>query len=203
VPPKPSPPARPRGRPVNSDGEETRERLLDAAAASCAEAGFDGATMAEIARRAGLTPAAIYNYYGSREELLYAAGRRGLERVTDVVPPGSGAAAAQLIAAAYLRPEFAGTRRLLAELHLASGRDPRLAELLASWHTAWAGAMRDALPPGDPDPDATVKALFLLLLGLCHLEDLSAVAAPDPAVAEKVAALVDVLVPRRRRRQAG
>ena len=132
-----------RGRPVNADGEETRERLLDAAATTCAEAGFDGATMSQIARRAGVTPAAIYNYYGSREELLYAAGRRGLERVTEVVPEGAGTNAAQLIATAYLQPEFAQTRRLLAELHLASNRDPKLAALLGSWHESWAEAMRE------------------------------------------------------------
>ena len=64
--------------------------MLDAAAATCAEFGFDGATVSQIARRAGLTPAAIYNYHDSREDLLYAAGRRGLERVTAVVPAGAG-----------------------------------------------------------------------------------------------------------------
>src|SRR3954452_22950934 len=69
-----------RGRPPNSDGQETAARLLDAAAAACAESGFDGATLNEIARRAGVTAAAIYNHYDSREDLLYAAGVRALER---------------------------------------------------------------------------------------------------------------------------
>ena len=188
-------PTRRRGRPVNADGEETRERLLDAAAATCAETGFDGATMGEIARRAGVTPTAIYNYYESREDLLYAAGRRGLERVTEVVPDGAGARAAQLIATAYLRPDLAQTRRLLAELHLASNRDPKLAALLASWHGAWADALRGVLPAGDRDPEATIKVLFLLLLGLCHLDDVSAVASDPRAVARRIEALVDVLVP--------
>ena len=190
-------PTRRRGRPVNADGEETRERLLDSAAATCAETGFDGATMSQIARRAGLTPAAIYNYYESREDLLYAAGRRGLERVTEVVPDGAGADAAQMIATAYLRPELAQTRRLLAELHLASHRDPKLAALLGSWHEAWADALRRVLPAGDPEPDATVKVLFLLLLGLCHLDDVSSVRSDPGAVAERIEDLVDVLVPRK------
>jgi AcrR family transcriptional regulator len=188
-------PTRRRGRPVNADGEETRERLLDAAAATCAEHGFDGATMSQIARRAGVTPAAIYNYYESREDLLYAAGRRGLERVTEVVPEGAGTGAAQLIATAYLRPELAQTRRLLAELHLASNRDPKLAALLGSWHESWAEALRSVLPAEDRDPDATVKVLFLLLLGLCHLDDLSSVTSDPGAVARRIEELVAVLVP--------
>jgi AcrR family transcriptional regulator len=187
---------------VNADGEETRERLLEAAAACCAETGFDSATMSQIARRAGVTPAAIYNYYDSREDLLYAAGQRGLEAVTQVVPEGAGVDGVRLIATAYLRPELAQTRRLLAELHRASNRDPELARLLASWHEAWAEAVRSNLPGDDPHPEETVKVLFLLLLGLCHLDDVTAVRTDPAALAGRLEDLVDVLVPRRGRRQS-
>ena len=184
-----------RGRPPNSDGRETAEKLLDAATAACAEHGFDGATMNEIASRAGVTAAAIYNHFDSREDLLYAAGRRGLRRVTEVVPPGTGTDIARAIAAAYLRPGLKQTRRLLAELHLAGGRDPRLARLLGSWHRTWTDALLPVLPDDDPAPEATVKALFLLLLGLCHLEDLSAVKVDPADLDERVRALVDAIVP--------
>jgi AcrR family transcriptional regulator len=187
--------ARPRGRPRNSDGQETAARLVEAAAHTCAERGFEGATMSAIAKRAGVTPAAIYNHFESREDLLYAAGVARLQQVTAVVPPDAGGDAARLIAAAYLRPEQAETRRLLAELHLAGGRDPRLAELLAAWHQAWAGTLQTILPPDDPHPEATVKALFLVLLGLCHLDHLQAVRVDADALAERVRAMVDVLVP--------
>jgi AcrR family transcriptional regulator len=185
----------PRGRPPNSDGQETKARLLDAAAAACAESGFDGATLNEIARRAGVTAAAIYNHYESREDLLYAAGVRALEQVTDVVPRDAGADAARVIAAAYLRPELKQTRRVLAELHVASARDRQLALLLGSWHRSWAQALKALLPADDPDRDATVKALFLLLLGLCHFDDLAAVKASPAAVVERVENFVDALIP--------
>ena len=185
----------PRGRPPNSDGQETKARLLDAAAAACAESGFDGATLNEIARRAGVTAAAIYNHYESREDLLYAAGVRALEQVTDVVPRDAGADAARIIAAAYLRPGLKETRRVLAELHVASNRDPKLALLLGSWHRSWAQALKAILPGDDHDRDATVKALFLLLLGLCHFDDLSAVKASPAAVVERVEHFVDAVIP--------
>jgi len=189
-----------RGRPPNSDGQDTRNRLLDAAAAACAEQGLDGATVSAIAARAGVTAAAIYNHFDSREDLLYAAGVRGLARVTEVVPAGLGGPdSARAIAAAYLRPGLKATRRLLAELHLASGRDPMLAELLATWHKTWARALMAALPDDDPAPEATVKALFLLLLGLCHLEDLPAVRATADDLGDRVDHLVDAIVPAPRR----
>jgi AcrR family transcriptional regulator len=186
---------RPRGRPRNSDGQETAARLVDAAAQVCAEHGFEGATLSSIARRAGVTPAAIYNHFESREDLLYQAGVARLAQVTDVVPADAGADAARLIAAAYLRPELAETRRLLAELHLAGGRDPRLAELLGDWHRSWAAALAGVLPADQPHPEATVKALFLVLLGLCHLDHLPAVKVDADVLADRVRAMVDVLVP--------
>ena len=53
----------------------------------------------------------------------------------------------------------------------------------------------DVVAPGDADPAATVKALFLLLLGLCHLEDLGAIHADGAAVRDRVGRLVDALYP--------
>ncbi len=151
--------------------------------------------MSAIARRAGVTAAAIYNHFESREELLYAAGVARLQQVTDIVPADAGADAARLIAVAYLQPEQAQTRRLLAELHLAGGRDPKLAKLLASWHRSWARALLTVLPPDLPHPEATVKVLFLMLLGLCHVDDVDAVEVPVEDLAARVIAVVDALVP--------
>jgi AcrR family transcriptional regulator len=182
-----------RGRPPKSAGRATRDRLLDAASSACADHGFDGATLQEIARRAGVTTTAVYNHFGSREDLLYAAGVRGLQRMTEAVEPMSGSPMLRDIALAYLRPDMAETRRLLAELHLASRRDARLADLLRDWHTGVAGDLVRGLPPSDDAPAATVKALFLVLLGLCHLEDLAAVDADPDAVSDRVARMVERL----------
>src|SRR5690625_2302860 len=110
-----------RGRPPGAQSERTRDRLLDAALQSCAEHGFDGATLQEIGRRADVTPAAIYNHFPSREALLQEAGVRGLQQLTDAVAhteePHSGIL--ERFARAYLHPAHAPLRRLLAELHLA------------------------------------------------------------------------------------
>jgi AcrR family transcriptional regulator len=190
-------PRRGRGRPPKSEGLVTAQALLDAATVVCAEWGFDGTTLARIAERGGVSPTAIYNHYASREDLLYAAAVDGLERITSLSAKIAGEGnPRQALAAAYLQPELRHTRRLLVELHLASARDERLADLLTEWHRSWAELVVDQLPPGDPNPNATVKALFLLLLGLCHFDDFPGVRAPRAAVVERaeraVAAIVTV-----------
>lgn len=164
----------------------TAQALLDAAAEVCAERGFDGASVVRVAERIGVSSTAVYNHYANREDLLYAAAVHGLERITRLsVKLMRTSNAAPALASAYLRPEMRATRRLLAELHLASGRDERLAAVLADWHRSWTKAMVERLADDDPAPTATVKTIFLLLLGLCHYEDLPAVRASRAAVSER------------------
>ena len=51
--------------------EQTRLRLLDAAVDVMSEKGFDKASMREIAKRADVADATIYNYFSTKEKLLY------------------------------------------------------------------------------------------------------------------------------------
>ncbi len=59
------------GRRAGDSG--TREAILDAARAQFAEYGYDGATIRAIARTAGVDPALVHHYYGSKESLFAAA----------------------------------------------------------------------------------------------------------------------------------
>ena len=117
--------SRPRGRPPKSDDPSTRDRLLQAAADACVEVGFDAVTLADVAARAGVTPAAVYNHFADKSELLYAAGRHAIDGLgASVVPTGDPARAVHDVVAAFLRPSFRSSRRLLLELHLAGSRRP-------------------------------------------------------------------------------
>ena len=51
--------------------EQTRVRLLEAAVDVITEKGFKSASMREIAKRADVGDATIYNYFPSKEKLLY------------------------------------------------------------------------------------------------------------------------------------
>jgi AcrR family transcriptional regulator len=64
-------PARRSGRrPGNPD---TRDAVLTAARAAFAERGFDGATIRGIASTAGVDPALVHHYFGSKDKLFLAA----------------------------------------------------------------------------------------------------------------------------------
>ncbi|HEY3522575.1 MAG TPA: TetR family transcriptional regulator [Candidatus Limnocylindrales bacterium] len=51
----------------------TRDRILDAARAGFAERGFDNASIRDVAARAGVDPALVHHYFGSKQQLFVAA----------------------------------------------------------------------------------------------------------------------------------
>ena len=51
---------------------ETRQRILDSALALFSEHGYDGTTLQQIADRLGVTKAALYYYFRSKDDLLAA-----------------------------------------------------------------------------------------------------------------------------------
>jgi AcrR family transcriptional regulator len=56
---------------VNPNMDTTKEKILEAAEAVFAEKGFDGARVSEIGKRAGVNPALLYYYYGSKNDILH------------------------------------------------------------------------------------------------------------------------------------
>ena len=51
----------------------TREDILTAAREAFAERGYDGATVRGVAHQAGVDPALVYHYFGSKQQLFVAA----------------------------------------------------------------------------------------------------------------------------------
>jgi AcrR family transcriptional regulator len=64
------PQARKRGRPFGSTASKTRERLLKAAEAQFNAMSFAEVSMERVAKTAGITGAAIYNHFASKDELF-------------------------------------------------------------------------------------------------------------------------------------
>ena len=62
--------------------EDRRDQLLKAALAALAETGIEQFTMAEVARRAEVSPALVVHYFGDRDRLIEATFRQLVERVT-------------------------------------------------------------------------------------------------------------------------
>src|SRR6476660_9653960 len=55
---------------VTSKGEDTRDRIYNAALALFRERGFDATTMRDIASAAGMSLGAAYHYFPSKEALV-------------------------------------------------------------------------------------------------------------------------------------
>lgn len=75
--PRQSHPRKPR-----SDAQRNRERLLDVAREAFARSGAE-ASLDEIARTAGVGPGTLYRHFPTRESLLEAVYRSGLEKLAD------------------------------------------------------------------------------------------------------------------------
>ncbi len=110
---------------------ETRTRLLHAAAEVYALRGFGGATLDQVAAQADLTKGAVYDHFGSKENLLTALMEEYL----------AGAIAEQLTLfdgdrATWERP-LAGSENWMARLHESPDRFRLFVEL-------WTLAQRDA-----------------------------------------------------------
>lgn len=68
-----------------------RTLILDAARSAFFELGLDGASLREIAKRAGYTPGAIYSYFANLEEIYGALLGESLQRLNQVVETAKGA----------------------------------------------------------------------------------------------------------------
>src|SRR5687768_14641138 len=83
--------------PLSTRKEITHERIVEAAARAIRRSGFDGTSVADIMKEAGLTHGGFYVHFASREAMLAeAADRAGAEaveasqRIAAAVPPEQG-----------------------------------------------------------------------------------------------------------------
>jgi AcrR family transcriptional regulator len=69
-------PPRRRGRPARAEagtGPGARERILEAARAEFAERGYDKTSVRGIAKAAGVDPALVHHYFGTKDEVFAAS----------------------------------------------------------------------------------------------------------------------------------
>ncbi len=107
-----------------------RALVLDAARAVFLEAGIEGASIREIARRAGYTPGAIYSYFESKEAIYGALLDESIQRLQTAVadaPASEGRPDLTLAAKAQAWFDFyaANPRELDLGFYLVQGMRPR------------------------------------------------------------------------------
>ena len=59
-----------RGRPRGANRDDTKARILEAAAAEFGERGYEGASIRSIARRAGVDPSLVHHYFEDKSALV-------------------------------------------------------------------------------------------------------------------------------------
>ncbi|MCZ4511875.1 TetR/AcrR family transcriptional regulator [Streptomyces sp. ActVer] len=154
---------------------DAARRLLVAAVEAFAERGYHATTTRDIAGRAGMSPAALYIHYKTKEELLHRISRIGHEKALEILrtaAQGEGSAAERLADAvsSFVRWHAGGrTTARVVQYELDSlGPDAR-AEIIALRRQVDAevrGIIQDGVAAGDFDvPD--VPGTTLAVLSLC------------------------------------
>jgi len=92
--------ATPRRR--RADGEASRQRILDAAAAIAGERGYEGTSIALVEARSGLPASSIYWHFGDKDGLIAAVIERSFQRWLAGAgawePPAAGASRSERLA---------------------------------------------------------------------------------------------------------
>ena len=76
-----TPPAEPRARRrTRAHGQQSRERILDAATEVATERGYEGTTISLVSKKSALPPTSIYWHFADKDDLIAAVIERSFQR---------------------------------------------------------------------------------------------------------------------------
>ena len=67
-------------RRTRANGEQSRQRILDAATEVATERGYDGTTISLVSKKSGLPPTSIYWHFTDKDDLIAAVIERSYQR---------------------------------------------------------------------------------------------------------------------------
>ncbi|MFV0130653.1 TetR/AcrR family transcriptional regulator [Streptomyces sp. HMX112] len=154
---------------------EAARRLLVAAVEAFAERGYHATTTRDIAGRAGMSPAALYIHYRTKEELLHRISRIGHDKALDILraaADGPGSAADRLSDAVRSFVRWHAERHTTARVvqyeldALSAEHRAEIVELRRRSDAAVRRVINDGVEAGEFDvPD--VPGTTLAVLSLC------------------------------------
>lgn len=143
-----------------------RQALVEAALLLIEARGPTGFTLSEAAKKAGVTPAAVYRHFEGREDLIAEAARQGYEIFADVMQfaydngQPSALAAFESTGRAYLAfaRKYPGHYIAMFESGISVNRTPELAEIAARARAVQERAAADLSQhiPADKRPPASM-----------------------------------------------
>ncbi|MGE0359481.1 MAG: TetR/AcrR family transcriptional regulator [Vicinamibacterales bacterium] len=175
-------------RPPNSDGQRTRQAILDAALELFADKGYFGTRLRDVAGAVGVRESALYNYFPSKEALFEAlltadsASKTGQMAALLDAPIGDGRALLERLAgdalARFVEPHQCRLFRILMSDGIRLARDGRinLLEKMGSGRKALQALMQRLIAAGvlrDQDVEVLVAQFFgpLLMWRQMHTVD--------------------------------
>jgi AcrR family transcriptional regulator len=177
---------------MRADAQRNREKVLRAAREAFAASGY-GVPLDEIAARAGVGPGTVYRHFPSKEELFEAVAAA---RVQDLVSDARSRADAADPGRAFfgflgrIRQEASAKRDLPDAIAIAGSLQDDL-------HAALDVLLRRAQQAGAVRPEITTPELIVLLKGLFRSISDPPPGAADPALSDRLLAVVaDGLRPR-------
>ncbi|HEY3952770.1 MAG TPA: TetR/AcrR family transcriptional regulator [Streptosporangiaceae bacterium] len=163
------------GRIAGVTAEQTRERLLSAAADAFAARGYDGTRVSDIAAAAGVSNGALYAHFGSKAELLVAALRtHGRQLLAEAFATGPGQPVTDLLLLMGRWLPRRDTRGyLIVEALAAARRDAAVGQPMRDYIGERAGLLAGLVGLGQAggeldralSPDAVAHFCLLLAMG--------------------------------------
>ncbi|MDQ8023250.1 MAG: TetR/AcrR family transcriptional regulator [Moraxellaceae bacterium] len=183
--------------------EARRCQVLDAAAECFREHGFHGASMAEISKRAGMSAGHIYNYFASKEEIIFGIVDRNvedvLERMQELVDGERDVLDVLVERAAdgVARNTEAGYVSLMLEVSAEAARNPAVAAkvraadsfLLGRLHELLMSSTKAVAYRDDPGREGRLNMLVAMFEGIRQ----RALASPDLDLGTLVAPMRNVI----------
>ena len=173
---------------VRADAARNRESLLAAAEQEFAERGLS-ASVADIARRAGVAKGTVFRHFATKEDLIasivcahIAALTEAARRLSDAADPGTALLEFLTIAADQRQQHD------LTFLQSASESDPRVTEVRDELHSALGTLVGRAHQSGAIRSDVTETDVFLLMCAPVHVVE--NLAAPEPLLWKRYLAII-------------
>ncbi len=177
-------------RKPRADALRNRERILEVAKQEFIQSGAN-ASLEEIAKRAGVGPGTLYRHFPTREELLMAVFRSGLEKLAAAeqklardLPPIEA-----LRAWLLLFVDAVETKKIIAPVLNTLVGDPKevFKASYAQMHEALCALVKRAIKSGDIRKDLDPMDLLRALVGVANV-------ATSPDWQQSARRLVDILI---------
>ncbi|MFF3459911.1 TetR/AcrR family transcriptional regulator [Streptomyces sp. NPDC002730] len=170
---------------------EAARKLLVAAVEAFAERGYHATTTRDIAGRAGMSPAALYIHYKTKEELLHRISRIGHDKALEILSAaaaGDGTPSERLADAVRSFVRWHAGRHDTAHVvqyeidALSDGHRTEIVELRRRSDAVVRGILRDGVETGEfdvPDVPGTTVAVLSLCIDVARWFNVRGSRTPD------------------------